>query len=139
MTNADLAADVNRTLRDIVLLLRRVSADSAVTAPQLAVLGSLAGGGRRMSELAAEHGVRMPTMTAQVNRLERDGLVARGADSSDARVVTAELTDAGRAALDAGRDARIGFLSERLDALSPDDRSAIAAALSALSRLCEKE
>lgn len=139
MAAADLAAEVNRTLRDIVLLLRRVSADSEVSAPQLAVLGSLAAGSRRMSELAAEHGVRMPTMTAQVNRLERDGLVVRGADESDARVVTAALTAGGRDALVAGREARVGFLAERLDGLSADDRAAIAAALPALSRLCEKE
>ncbi|MFC9972738.1 hypothetical protein ACFVH6_17795 [Spirillospora sp. NPDC127200] len=42
----------------------------------------------------AEHGVRLPTMTALVDRLERDGLAARGRDASDARVVTVETTDA---------------------------------------------
>lgn len=139
MSTADLAADMNRTLRDIVLLLRRVSADSEVSAPQLAVMGSLAAGSRRMSELAAEHGVRMPTMTVQVNRLERDGLVVRGSHESDARVVTVALTEAGRVALSVGRRARVGFLAERLEGLAAEDRAAIAAALPALSRLCEKE
>ena len=137
--DTDLAVAVNKTLREIILLLRRVSADSTITAPQLAVLGSLADGSRRMSELAAEHGVRMPTMTTQINRLERDGLVARGGDASDARVVTAALTESGRTALEAGRAQRVEYLAERLAALSAADREAIAAALPALSRLSKGE
>ncbi|MGH8879755.1 MAG: MarR family winged helix-turn-helix transcriptional regulator [Stackebrandtia sp.] len=134
-----LANDVNLVLREFVLLLRRVSADSAITAPQLAVLGSLASGSRRMSDLAMEHGVKMPTMTAQVNRLERDGLISRGGDEADARVVTAALTEAGRDALAAGRAERVRFLAGRLSALSDADRDAIAAALPALSRLSKGE
>lgn len=133
--DADLAGRVNLALREIVLLLRRVSADAVVSSPQLSVLGSLETGPVRMSDLAAEHGVRLPTMTAQVNRLERDGLARRHRDNRDARVVTVTLTPAGRAALHAGRTTRIGFLTERLERLSPDDRRAIAAALPALSRL----
>ncbi|HEY1177110.1 MAG TPA: MarR family transcriptional regulator, partial [Phytomonospora sp.] len=106
-----------------------------VTAPQLAVLGSLTAGSRRMSDLSAEHGVRMPTMTAQVNRLERDGLAVRGRDSSDARVVTVALTDAGREALATGRAHRLDYLAERLSGLTAEDRDAIAAAIPALSRM----
>ena len=68
------------------------------------MLGSLENGPRRMTERFAEHGVRLPAMTAQINRLERDGLVARGLDGSAARVVTGRLTPAGtRAAGFAGR------------------------------------
>lgn len=134
-TPAALAGAVNQLMRDMVLLLRRASSEQPVTAPQLSVLGSLISGSRRMSELSAEHGVRMPTMTAQVNRLERDGLAVRGRDATDARVVTVALTDAGREALAAGRTHRLDFVAERLAGLSPDDREAIAAAVPALSRM----
>lgn len=134
-TPAALAGAVNQLMRDMVLLLRRVSSELPVTSPQLSVLGSLSAGNRRMSDLAAEHGVRMPTMTAQVNRLERDGLAVRGRDASDARVVTVALTDAGREALAAGRAHRLDYLAERLSGLSPADRDAIAAAIPALSRM----
>lgn len=134
-TPAALAGAVNQLMRDMVLLLRRASSEQPVTSPQLSVLGSLAAGSRRMSDLSAEHGVRMPTMTAQVNRLERDGLAVRGRDATDARVVTVALTDAGREALTAGRAHRLDFLAERLSGLSPGDREAIAAALPALSRM----
>ncbi|MEV0644347.1 MarR family transcriptional regulator [Phytomonospora sp. NPDC050363] len=134
-TPAVLAGEVNGLMRDMVLMLRRVGAEQPVTAPQLSVLGSLLTGPRRMSDLAEEHGVRMPTMTVQVNRLERDGLAVRGRDGSDARVVTVALTDEGREALSAGRAHRIDYLAERLARLSPHDRAAIAAAVPALSRM----
>jgi DNA-binding MarR family transcriptional regulator len=131
----ELAADVNQTLRDAILLLRRVSADADISTPRLAVLGSLAENSRRMSELAHEHGVRLPTMTAQVNRLERDGLVERGRGDDDARVVTVAITERGREALRAGRAVRIDYLAERLSTLTASERRAIAAALPALARL----
>jgi DNA-binding MarR family transcriptional regulator len=130
-----LAERFSRQLRDVVLLLRRVSAEQSITAQQLSVLGSLQGGARRMSELAAEHGVRMPTMTAQINRLVRDGLVVRGADVSDARVVTVSLTPRGEQALHAGRTRRTDYLTERFAALSDEERVAVPAALPALDKL----
>ncbi|MFB4304439.1 MarR family winged helix-turn-helix transcriptional regulator [Actinomadura sp. NTSP31] len=130
-----LAEQLNRSLRHIVLMLRRATADQAITSQQLSVLGSLEHGPCRMTELAAEHGVRLPTMTAQINRLERDGLVERGRDGSDARVVTAALTAAGRERLAAGREQRIGFLAERFAGLTDEERTAVAAALPALDKL----
>jgi DNA-binding MarR family transcriptional regulator len=131
----ELAEWFNRRLRDAVLLLRRVSADQPVTAQQLSVLSSLQDGPRRMSDLAAEHGVQMPTMTAQINRLVRDGLVARGTDASDARVVTVSLTPDGTLHLHSGRRWRLDFLTERFAALSDTERAAIATALPALGKL----
>ncbi|MEU5880290.1 MarR family transcriptional regulator [Spirillospora sp. NPDC047279] len=133
--NRELAEHFSRNLRDVVLLLRRVSADQPITSQQLAVLGSLEGGARRMTELAEEHGVRLPTMTAQINRLERDGLVVRGRDASDARVVTVEPTTAGLEQLCAAREQRIVFLTERFAALDDEQRAALAAALPAFDRL----
>ncbi|MFI0482510.1 MarR family winged helix-turn-helix transcriptional regulator [Actinomadura sp. 9N215] len=131
----ELAEQFNLRLRHVVLMLRRVSADQPITSQQLSVLGSLEHGPRRMTALAAEHGVRMPTMTAQINRLERDGLVARGRDGADARVVTVRLTEPGRDRLAAGRERRIGFLAERFADLTADERAAVAAALPALDKL----
>jgi len=92
-----------------------------------------------MSALADEHGVRLPTMTAQINRLERDGLVARRGDAADARVVVVTLTDAGRTTLADGRARRVEALEHRLATLTDDDRARIAAALPALSRLAAAE
>jgi DNA-binding MarR family transcriptional regulator len=134
-SDRELADRLHRRLRDIVLLLRQVGAGQPVTSQQAAVLGSLEHGARRMSALAAEHGVRLPTMTAQINRLERDGLVTRGQEPSDARVVTAALTPLGRARLLDARDRRVTFLAGRIAALDPEDRAALVAALPALDVL----
>ncbi len=125
----------NRQIRDVVLMLRRAGAGQCVTTQQITVLGSLESGSRRMTELAAEHGVRLPTMTRQIGRLTRDGFVRRGFDADDARVVTAELTPVGRRVLAIGREQRIEFLIGRMDALSDAEREAIEAALPALEKL----
>lgn len=130
-----LADQINRGLRDLVLMLRRVSLGQSITTQQMAVMGSLEAGPRRMSDLAAEHGVRLPTMTRQIGRLLRDGLVVRGRNADDARVVTVELTPAGTERLLRARERRIDHLTERLMALSEDERETIAAALPALAKL----
>ncbi|MER7132650.1 MarR family winged helix-turn-helix transcriptional regulator [Streptosporangium saharense] len=135
MTTDELAESLSKELRHLVLLLRRAVAGQPVTSQQYAVLGSLEDGPRRMTELAEEHGVQLPTMTVQINRLEEPGLVARGADPADARVRTVELTDEGRTRLAAVRRARIAYLGDRLDTLTPAEREAVAAALPALAKL----
>ncbi|GLV50507.1 MarR family transcriptional regulator [Thermobispora bispora] len=131
----ELAAALSRELRHLVMLLRRASAGQPVTAQQYAVLGSLEAGPRRMTDLAEEHGVQLPTISVQINRLEEAGLVARGFDPADARVRTVELTGEGRARLIAVRRARIGYLARCLEALTPEEREAIAVALPALAKL----
>ncbi|MGH3239922.1 MAG: MarR family winged helix-turn-helix transcriptional regulator [Spirillospora sp.] len=135
----ELAEQLGLRLRHIVLMLRRAGADQPITSQQLSVLGSLEHGPRRMSELAAEHGVRMPTMTAQINRLERDRLVTRGRDGADARVVTVRLTETGLGRLAAGRERRIGFLARRFADLTAEERASVAAALPALDKLLGAE
>jgi DNA-binding MarR family transcriptional regulator len=130
-----LAERFNRQIRDIVLMLRRASATQSITTQQMFVMGSLEGGSRRMSDLAAEHGVRLPTMTRQIGRLARDGLVTRGRDTEDARVVTAELTSVGRERLVRGREQRISFLAGRMAMLDDAERASIEAALPALEKL----
>jgi DNA-binding MarR family transcriptional regulator len=130
-----LAERFNRHLRDITLMLRRANAGQAITTQQMFVMGSLEAGSRRMSDLAAEHGVRLPTMTRQIGRLARDGLVVRGREDADARVVTAELTPLGRERLRQGRDQRITFLAGRMTVLSDAERASIEAALPALQKL----
>ncbi|MEV8638391.1 MarR family transcriptional regulator [Streptosporangium sp. NPDC051023] len=135
MTTDELAESLSKELRHLVLLLRRAVAGQPLTSQQYAVLGSLEGGPRRMTELAEEHGVQLPTMTVQINRLEEPGLVARGADPADARVRTVELTDEGRARLVAVRRSRVAYLSGQLDTLTQGEREAISVALPALAKL----
>ncbi|GAA4917999.1 DNA-binding MarR family transcriptional regulator [Stackebrandtia albiflava] len=138
MTDHDLAASLNLLLRDLVLALR-ATPHEGVSPPQLTVLATLEDGPLRMTALAARHGVKLPTMTAQVNRLERDGLVVRQRRDRDARVVTVELTGTGRITLRRGIAHRTRFLAERLAGLDDTERDAIAAALPALARLARRD
>ncbi|MED7923325.1 MarR family transcriptional regulator [Nonomuraea sp. LP-02] len=132
---ARLAEQVSTVLRHLVLLLRRTVAGQPLTSQQYGVLGSLEPGPRRMTELAEEHAVQLPTMTVQINRLEDAGLVTRGGDPADARVRTVGLTAEGRERLRGVRAARIAHLTEELAALTDDERATLAAALPVLAKL----
>jgi DNA-binding MarR family transcriptional regulator len=130
-----LAGGLSRALRHVVLLLRRATAGQPLTGPQYAVLVSLEDGPRRMSELAEEHGVQLPTMTVLVNRLETPGLVVRAADPADGRVRSVGLTELGRTRLHEARRVRYAYLTARLAELTPAERADIARALPALAKL----
>jgi DNA-binding MarR family transcriptional regulator len=102
------------------------------------VLATLRDGGpQRVTALAAGEAVAQPTMTTLLGRLERDGLVERGADPDDARAVRVRITDEGRERLELRRAARTAVLETRLEALDGDERAALAAALPALDKLIE--
>ncbi|MFI7614332.1 MarR family transcriptional regulator [Nonomuraea terrae] len=130
-----LAEQVAVVLRHLVFLLRRYSAGQPLTSQQYGVLGSLEHGPRRMTALAEDHAVQLPTMTVQINRLEDAGLVARGTDPADARVRTVELTAEGRERLQNVRRSRIANLTRELAALTEDERATLAAALPVLAKL----
>ena len=55
--------------------------------------------GATIGSLAGHLGVREPTVTATVDRAERDGLVERRRDPDDGRVVRVVATDGGREAV----------------------------------------
>jgi DNA-binding MarR family transcriptional regulator len=94
-------------------------------------------GPSRLTELAAAEGVTQPGMTQLVSRLEREGLVRRGGDPADRRVVVVTLTAAGRAAVRERQAARVRALAAVLSDLSPADHAALAAAAPALDRLAD--
>ncbi|WP_373300519.1 MarR family winged helix-turn-helix transcriptional regulator [Amycolatopsis deserti] len=119
-------------------MVRRLTPQHQLTLTQGSVLSELVHGGpRRMSVLAELEGVRQPSMTDLVRRLERLGLVSRRADPDDRRAVLIEATESGTRYVTALITAREEFLRERLAALDPADRDAIDAALPALRRLID--
>jgi len=94
-------------------------------------------GPHRLTELAAAEGVTQPAMTQLVQRLEREGLADRAADSTDGRVVLVRVTPAGQELLTRRRAVRAEHLAALLVELSDDDEALIAAALPALERLAK--
>lgn len=121
-----------------VVSLRRRSRDISLTAAStMSTLGRT--GPRRLTELAAVEGVAQPSMTSLVTGLEKAGLVERRPDPGDGRVVLVALTDAGRARLQARRDAGAEWFTKLVGELPESDLRALVAVLPALDRLRELE
>lgn len=130
----DLAARLLPRLSRLTRTLARGA--SSLSRPQIAVLVTLRDDGpTRISALATRERVMQPTMTALVNRLERHGLVSRGADAADLRAVPVSITDAGRAALARAVGEIEAVLAGQIDGLSAADRRALAAVIPVLDRL----
>lgn len=137
---ADLAAAVRETAG---LVIRRVRHESGspLTWSQSALLSELARRGlSTASKLADGQGVRVQTVWASLETLERRGLVARERDPDDRRHVRARLTELGRDELRADREARdawiIGVLAEEF---TPDERSSLADTLTLLAKLANSD
>lgn len=120
-------------------LLRRVRREDEAAGLGPARLSALSvvvfGGPIRITDLARAEQVRRPTMTPIVAALERDGLITREADASDARAAVLRATPKGKRLLAEGRSRRVRRLAADLSALSPEDRRAVRAAADVLLRL----
>src|SRR5215213_1483323 len=87
------------------------------------------------SELAARERIQRPTATRVLARLEESRLVVRAADPADRRSSLVSLSPAGAALLDEARTRKDAFLSQRLEALGPDDRATLERAAELLEDL----
>ncbi|MGP4111233.1 MarR family winged helix-turn-helix transcriptional regulator [Streptomyces sp. 4N509B] len=127
-------------LEQLVRFLRQVSTLGGLSTAASSALSRLRREGpQRLTELARAEGVSQPGMTQLVTRMEREGLVRRGASAGDRRGVLVEATDAGLDLLARRRAERAAALRRRIDRLDPDQRAALAAALPALARLVGPE
>jgi DNA-binding MarR family transcriptional regulator len=116
--------------------LRREAREVGVSPEQVSLLVAIKySPGVGVRELAARERVSPPAMSNHVDRLERDGLVARTPDETDRRRVGVTLTDEGQRVLRRVRSRRTAWLAARLGDLSPDELAAIDAAIEPLSRL----
>lgn len=96
-------------------------------------------GPMRLTELTATEPMTQPAITQMVRRLEEDGLLERRADPRDARAVLVQLTSRGALVIETRRAARVEWLTNLLDRLSPEERMTIAAAVPALAHAIELE
>jgi DNA-binding MarR family transcriptional regulator len=129
---AALATDFER----IVGLVRSLSPASGLSMTAAATLAGVERlGPQRLTLLAVREGVTQPAMTQLISRLEESGLVRREPSPDDGRVVLVAITEQGRATLAHRRSARTERLAGIIAQLSPDHRTALAAALPALDAL----
>jgi DNA-binding MarR family transcriptional regulator len=109
-----------------VLTTRHISDQAALSLTAALALGRLNEEGPiRLTTLAAAEGIAQPSMTQLIQRLQRQGLATRINDPEDGRVALVNITNAGRALLDARRRDRRDRLAELLMALSPEDEAAL--------------
>jgi DNA-binding MarR family transcriptional regulator len=120
--------------------LRREARGVGVSPEQVSLLVAIKyAPGIGLRELADRERVSPPAMTKHVDRLERDGLVARTPSAEDRRRVGVSLTDEGQRVLRRVRSRRTAWLAHRLRGLSPEELAAVAAAVEPLRRLLPEE
>lgn len=79
----------------------------------------------RLTTLAAKEGVSQPSMTQLIQRLERQGLVARLADPDDGRAALIGITECGQKLLDDRKRLRRERLKALLATLTAEEESAL--------------
>src|SRR5947209_992525 len=116
--------------------LRRETREVGVSPEQVSLLVAIKyEPGIGLRDLAARERVSPPAMSNHVDRLERDGLVARTQSATDRRRVGLTLTDEGQRLLRKVRSRRTAWLASRLKDLTPEQLAAIDAAIDPLSEL----
>jgi DNA-binding MarR family transcriptional regulator len=131
----ELASGFREALRHSVYLVRRLDADGELSAAQLSTLKMLLDEGQRVGEIARNLGVRVPSATEQIIKLERAGLARREPDPNDSRAVRVILTPEGRDAVDSANRRRNQVMAGILSALSDQDRKALADALPIIDKI----
>jgi DNA-binding MarR family transcriptional regulator len=120
---------------------RRLDADGELSAAQVSTLKMLLeaddDGGIRVGEIARNLGVRVPSATEQIIKLERAGLVRREVDPADSRAVRVTLTPEGHAAVGSANARRNAIMAGILGSLTDRERQALAAAIPVISRINE--
>ena len=131
----ELAGGFREALRHSVYLVRRLDADGELSAAQLSTLKMLLDEGQRVGEIARNLGVRVPSATEQIIKLERAGLARREPDPNDSRAVRVILTPEGRDAVDSANRRRNQVMAGILSTLSDQDRKALADALPVIDKI----
>ncbi len=127
---------IDRALGRFLVLgqaMRRDAETLPVSVAQSAVLARLRGGPKTVGDLATAEGVRAPSMTQIINRMEEAGWVTRSESPVRGRMV--QITEAGLAVAAAVRQERTARLARRCDGLSADELAALEAVLPVLDRI----
>lgn len=136
--------DVERLIRTVSAIIkkrgREILADFDITPPQFnALLTLIQSGSLTIGELGERMYLACSTATDLVDRMERNGLVARERDTSDRRVIRLKVLDRGHQMLDEVMMARKRYLSSVLEKISGDEIKAMIVALIHLSELMTQE
>ena len=133
---AQLASELRTVLGQ---LMRRLRAENRLPIGQASVIARLDRDGPSwVSDLAASDRVRPQSMAQTVGELEAQGFVHRRPDPLDGRRMMVQLTEDGRAVLEADRRLREGWLARAIGHdLSIPDQRVLHEAIDVLRRLAE--
>jgi DNA-binding MarR family transcriptional regulator len=135
--NGSVLLELQRATHATLHLLAQELADLDLTASEINALGNLADGAQRtVSELGSAVGTRPATLTGILDRLERRGLITRGARPGDRRAVLIGLTARGARTAAVVRRA---FRDVEKRALAAQSADAVAAARAVLRALTEAD
>ncbi|BCJ47808.1 hypothetical protein GCM10010168_21670 [Actinoplanes ianthinogenes] len=104
-------------------VLTRIGAENDLSLTQLRVFGILRDRRPRITELAAYLGLDKSTMSGLIDRAERRGLLARGKNPRDGRVIEVFLTPAGHELTQRLYAEVRATLAPDLDGLGPEQRT----------------
>ncbi|MET4620946.1 DNA-binding MarR family transcriptional regulator [Arthrobacter sp. 2762] len=130
-----IAQEFRESLRLGVYMFRRLDPEGELTAAQLSLLSMISDGGLRVGDIAKNLGIKVPSATEQIIKLERSGLVSRQPDVNDSRAVQVVITKAGTAAVESANQRRNAMVAGLLQELSSDEIEQLAAALPIISKL----
>lgn len=126
LSAADLAPAITQTARSMRTVLSRSLLDTGLYAGQDGVILLLSEeDGLTPGQLALRLGVKAPTMTRTIGRMEAQGFLERRSDGTDGRLTKVHLTEAGlqsveqigRSVADCGELAAKGFSDKELRTL----------------------
>lgn len=118
----DIAARIRPAMTKLYVMYFRIAEQSDLTGPQLSILARLKEKGpSRISQIAREEGIRMPTASNALHQLEQRELVERIRDEQDRRGVRVKLTRLGESELDRVGDERTKYLAEMISTLNEED------------------
>ena len=88
----------------------------------------------RLAELA---GITVPTVTRQLQQLDREGVIVRRRDPADDRRVLVSLTSSGRTRLESVRSVLRSYQTKGYESLSAGDRADLGHMMSRLAEMVE--
>ena len=124
MTSEDALIDaLVRNTFQVMGVLTRLSAEHDLSLTQLRVLGILRDRRVRVTDLAAYLGLDKSTLSGLIDRAERRGLLARGKNPDDRRVVEVSIAPAGAELVERLETEGRRELAPALGRLDPEQRA----------------
>ena len=132
----EVAREIRPFLTKLYVAYFRIAEHSDISGPQLSIMERLIETGpMRISQLAQEEGIRMPTASNTLHQLEQRDLVRRVRDQTDRRGVKVEITDKGVQEYNRVADERTQYVADMVSTLDADSLAQLKVATPALAEL----